>query len=99
MFRIISKKKFVVFWEKYPSSEKVMQDFHDVLRHLKAENFAQLKQTCNSADMAGKRTIFDVGGNKYRVVTRVNYESRIIHVLHVFTHSEYDKWLKDNRGK
>ena len=100
MFRVIAKKKFVTFWEKYPESENVMEKFYSSLLHCKAKNFSELKQTFNSVDVVGRRTIFDVHGNKYRVVARVNYDpSRIIHVLGVFTHREYDKWTKDNRGK
>jgi hypothetical protein len=41
----------------------------------------------------------DVGGNLYRIVTIVHYDIQQLHVLHVFTHEEYDKWTKNNRGK
>jgi mRNA interferase HigB len=99
MFHVISKKKFVIFGEKNPEAENVMQVFYTSLKNLKAENFANLKQTFGTVDLVGRRTIFDVGGNKYRVVTRINYEARIIHVLHVFTHREYDKWNKEQKGK
>ena len=99
MFHVISKKKLAGFWEKNPDSESVMQAFYKALEKLKAENFAELKQTFGKADLAGRRTIFDVGGNKYRVVARVNFEARTIHILHVFTHREYDKWNKEEKGK
>jgi mRNA interferase HigB len=100
MFRVISKKKFVEFWGKHPESEKTMQEMHHLLRHCNARNFSELKQTFNSVDIVGRRTVFDVHGNKYRVVARVNYDpGRTIHVLGVFTHQEYDKWTKDNRRK
>lgn len=100
MFRVISKKKFIAFWEKNPESESVMQAFYRLLEHCNAKNFSELKHTFNSVDIVGRRTIFDVHGNKYRVVARINYDPRrTIHVLGVFTHREYDKWTKDNRGK
>jgi mRNA interferase HigB len=47
-------------------------------------------------DMHRRRTIFDVGGNKYRLIARVNFEQKLVFVLHVLTHPEYDKggWNK-----
>jgi mRNA interferase HigB len=47
-------------------------------------------------DMHGRRTIFDVGGNKCRLIARVNFEQKLVFVLHVLTHPEYDKggWKK-----
>lgn len=54
-------------------------------------NFSELKRTFNSADHVKPNTIFDVGGNKYRVIARINYELQTVAIQHVLTHAEYDK--------
>jgi mRNA-degrading endonuclease HigB of HigAB toxin-antitoxin module len=41
--------------------------------------------------------IFDVGGNKYRVVTRLDFEHRIGFILLIFTHDEYTRWNRAGR--
>lgn len=46
----------------------------------------------NSVDLVNPYTVFDVGGNKYRVITRVSYLHQTVHIKYVFTHKEYDKW-------
>jgi mRNA interferase HigB len=50
-----------------------------------------VRRTFNSADFVGDLTVFDVGGNKYRVVGFVHYRRRIVYVKRVLTHKEYDK--------
>jgi mRNA interferase HigB len=44
-------------------------------------------------------TIFDVGGNKYRVVTVIHYNRARVYVRHVFTHAEYDDWSRSMRKR
>jgi mRNA interferase HigB len=41
--------------------------------------------------------IFDVGGNKYRIVTRIDFEHRVMFILYVFVHQEYDRWNKEGK--
>ena len=54
-------------------------------------NFAELRTTFSSMDIVGRRTVFDIANNKYRVIARVNYESRKVFVLHILTHKNYSK--------
>ena len=52
---------------------------------------ADVRRTFNTADFVGDLTVFDVGGNKYRVVAFVHYRRRAVYIKHVLTHSEYEK--------
>lgn len=99
MGRVISKRPLIDFWEKYPESKGAMQAWYRIAGNCSAENFSELRKTFNAVDVAGKYTIFDIGGNKYRVVTVIHYDKQKIFIRGVFTHREYDKWTKDNRGK
>jgi len=49
-----------------------------------------------SADVVGKWTVFNIKGNKYRLITEINYRVRRIYILHVLTHAQYDqeKWKR-----
>lgn len=56
------------------------------------KDFSELKRTFNSADyVSGGKVVFDVGGNKYRIVGLIGYRTQRIFVLFVGTHAEYDK--------
>jgi mRNA-degrading endonuclease HigB of HigAB toxin-antitoxin module len=62
-------------------------------------SWGDLKAEFGSASLVGNCVVFNIGGNKYRLVTRVLYRSQTVYILKVMTHSEYDddKW-KDECG-
>lgn len=57
-------------------------------------SFAELKRVYGSADKVGKFTVFDISGNKYRLVVAIHYNRKKVYIRHVLTHAEYDqdKW-------
>ncbi len=57
---------------------------------------ADLRKTYPHADAVGDFTVFNIGGNKYRLATQINYQSGRIYIRHVMTHEEYSKegWKK-----
>ena len=62
-------------------------------------NWAELTKDFPRVDYIGNRqlTVFDIGGNKYRLITFIRYEAQTVFIKHVFTHAEYDKWSKGGR--
>jgi mRNA interferase HigB len=50
----------------------------------------ELRETFPSADMVNELTVFNIGGNKYRLVASVHFNRRKVYVRHVLTHVEYD---------
>jgi mRNA-degrading endonuclease HigB of HigAB toxin-antitoxin module len=62
-----------------------------VVRQAAWKNPAELKQVYHNADLYGRRTIFNIAGNKYRLIARVNYAAQRVYVLYVLTHAQYDK--------
>jgi mRNA interferase HigB len=61
-------------------------------------DFSSIKRAFGAADHFSPYTIFDVGGNKYRVLTVIHYIRQCVYIRHVFTHSEYDTWSGKMRG-
>jgi mRNA interferase HigB len=55
-------------------------------------NFADLKRAFNATDKIGDSYVFDIDGNKYRIIAAVHFNVRNLYVRHVFTHQEYSKW-------
>jgi mRNA interferase HigB len=54
-------------------------------------NFAELRAIFLTADQVGKLTVFNIGGNKVRLITAIHYNRRKIYVRAVLTHAEYDE--------
>jgi mRNA interferase HigB len=94
----ISKTALVNFYQKHPEAKEKLEAWYRVCKACNATNFSELKQTFNTADYVPERyTIFDVGGNDYRIVTVIHYNTQKVFIRHVFTHAQYDKWTKQNR--
>ncbi|WP_368041857.1 type II toxin-antitoxin system HigB family toxin [Nostoc sp. TCL240-02] len=64
----------------------------------KWQNLVELRQTFPSADQVGNFTVFNIGGNNYRLITLVDYEYQKVFIRHILTHAEYDKddWKNDH---
>ena len=89
--KLISNKALRDFVAVHPDAEQVLQDFRFLMEHGDFGNFAQLKATFASVDKVGDRFVFNMGGNKYRLVAAIAFQARLVWVKAVLTHAAYDK--------
>ncbi len=98
--RVISPKTLREFWQQHPDAQNPLQSWLTVARCARWRNLAEARHDWPSADetrdvASGKPvTIFNVGGNKYRLIAGVHYNRLIVFTLRVMTHAEYskDRW-------
>jgi mRNA interferase HigB len=62
-----------------------------IARKARWRNFAELREDFGSADQVGRRTVFNIAGNKYRLIGRVNYQTQKVFILRIMKHAEYLK--------
>ena len=93
---VISRKALREFWEKHPDCETSLSRWFKAVKNGEFSNFNDLRSAFPSADKVGDLIVFDIGGNKYRLITSVHFNRGKVYVRHVLTHSEYDrgKWKK-----
>jgi len=60
------------------------------MRKNRLSNFAQLREIFPQADQVGKFTVFNIGGNKVRLIAAMHYNRNRLYIRHVLTHPEYD---------
>jgi mRNA interferase HigB len=86
-------KRLREFIDAYPDSEAPLATWHRLVKTAKWKHLSDLKLVFPSADLVERRTVFNIG-QRYRLIARINYESKKAFVLYVLTHSEYDagKW-------
>ncbi|MDQ2977064.1 MAG: type II toxin-antitoxin system HigB family toxin [Acidobacteriota bacterium] len=91
---IISIKRIREFSSKHPESEISLRAWYTATKKSHWQNLVQLKETYPSADLVGRYTIFNIRGNKYRLIARIVYRSQTVFVMSILTHEEYDlgKW-------
>lgn len=93
--RVISKKTLVVFYQNHKDAENALEEWYQKTTDADWENFAQIRQTFNSADYVGNnRVVFNIKGNQYRLVTLVLFKIKMIYIRFIGTHKEYEK-IKD----
>ena len=95
--RIISEKQLRKFWEERREAERPLREWIRVVKGADWHDFADVRKTFNHADLYCDCTIFDVGGNKYRIIAKVAYGIKVVFIRSVLTHTEYDqkKWQAD----
>jgi mRNA interferase HigB len=88
----VSEKKIREFIQREPRYSDAVWRWADVIESSNWRNPGELKATFAGASFVGDLTVFNVGGNKYRIVAFVHYRKQIVYVKRIGTHKEYDKW-------
>ncbi|MBN1806876.1 MAG: type II toxin-antitoxin system HigB family toxin [Sedimentisphaerales bacterium] len=93
--QVVGKDKLLDFWKKHNSAKGPLERWLDITSKTSWSSWSELKMTFPSADMvktkSGNYVVFDIGGNKYRLVTEIDFSGIIVVVEVVMTHSEYSK--------
>ena len=90
--RIIAKRTLREFWEKYPDSEQQLLAWYRETLKSEWNSPNEIKQAYASASiLKNSRVVFNICGNKYRLVVEINYNRKWIFIRFVGTHKEYDK--------
>ena len=88
---IISRKALKTFWENHADAQKPLSSWYKRARQAKWRHFDDVRRDFPTADQVGELTVFNIGGNKYRLITRLEYRWQKIFGRDVLTHAEYDK--------
>jgi mRNA interferase HigB len=94
---VISRKKIREFLETHSELQKAiaaLDRWYKTALHGRWGNFSQVRETYSDASAVGKFVVFNVGGNKFRIITIIHYNKSKIFIRHVLTREEYDgeKW-------
>lgn len=89
--KLISNKALRDFADRHGDAAQPLQDFRRHVERGAFANFAELRAAFPSVDKVGTRYVFNIGGNKYRLVAGLSFQARRLWVKAVLTHAEYDK--------
>ena len=91
--KLISNKALRAFAAVHPDADQQLKDFRRLIEQGAYGNFAQLKATFASVDKVGERYVFNIGGNKYRLIAAIAFQAKLVWVKAVLTHSDCDKGM------
>ena len=88
---VISRKRLNEFAAKHPDAKTSLAHWFRLMEQSDFSNLVALRAVFPSADQVGKLTVFNIGGNKVRLIAAIHYNRRKIYVRSVLTHAEYDE--------
>lgn len=91
---IITRQRLLEFCEKYPETASALDHWYRVMKRTNFASLAELRQAFPHADLVGGLIVFNIGGNRARLITAIHFNSHRVFIRHVLTHVEYDrgKW-------
>lgn len=94
---VIKWRPLKEFIDAYPDAETPLEAWYDIAEKACWRNFGELRATYPHADQVGKFTVFNIGGNKYRLIAAIHFNRQKVFVRHILTHEEYDRgdWKDD----
>jgi mRNA interferase HigB len=94
---VISEKKLREFWQRWPEAETPLRAWVRVAERAAWETFADVREVYAHADQVGRCTVFNIGGNKFRLIVVIHFDRGKVYIRHVLTHAEYDRgaWKED----
>jgi len=96
--RVISRRALREFWEKHSSAQSGLLLWYERISSAQFQNLVEVRRVFPSADSVGNFTIFNISGNRYRLITFIDYTYQMVFVRAVLTHADYDKeqWKNDD---
>ena len=87
---IITRRKLNDYATKHPDTKSALQQWYRLMKSRNYTSIADLWSVFPGTDQVGKLTIFNIGGNKARLIAAIHYNRRKVYIRAVLTHEEYD---------
>jgi len=91
---VITRKRLNMFADQYPETQSALVRWYEVVKRHDFSSFMELRTLFPSADQVGNLTVFNIGGNKVRLIAAIHYNRRKLYIRAILTHTDYDqgKW-------
>jgi mRNA interferase HigB len=93
---VITRKRLNEFANRYPETKTALVHWYRLIKQGRFSSFSELRSLFPSVDQVGKLTVFNVAGNKVRLIAAIHYNRNKVYIRSILTHEEYDenKWRK-----
>lgn len=95
---VISRKRLEEFWQEHADAKDALSAWYAVASKATWGNLEQVRLAYSNADAVDRWTVFNIRGNRYRLITVIHYNRQKLYIRHVLTHAEYDRgaWKRDS---
>lgn len=88
---IITQKRVFEAAEKYKDCANALNQWYRVMKKVEPQDFAELRNLFNSVDKVDDLYVFNIGGNKLRLIAAIHFNRKRVFIRSILTHKEYDK--------
>ena len=90
--RVVKRKTLVDFYSTYKETKSQLEAWYYEAKNSNWNNPLEIKEKYGTASIIeGDKVVFNIKGNKYRLVTKINYQMKTAYIKFIGTHKEYDK--------
>ena len=93
---VISRKKLRDYCHNHADSCEALDDWYKIASQVNWTKLIEVQTIYTQAEAVGNFTIFNIKGNKYRLIVSLNYQKQIVYIKYILTHAEYDKNNRKN---
>lgn len=92
---VIAYKRIKAAQQRFPNSASALEGWYRVIKRDSYKNFSELKSAFNSVDKVGSLHVFNIGGNKLRIIANIDFMYKKVFIRDVLSHHQYDQnnWL------
>lgn len=88
---VVGHRKLQQFWHRHADCESSLRAWYRIVSSRSWRNLVELRETFPHADPVDDFTVFNIKGNRYRLITKIDYERQRVYVREVLTHAQYDR--------
>lgn len=94
---VISNRILREYGKIHADCQEVLNNWYQVASKANWSNLVEVQQAFPKAEAVSNFTVFNIKGNKYRLIVDINYQRQLIYIKYILTHAEYDKeeWKND----
>jgi len=89
--RVIGKRALIEQYRVFPDCQKALVRWYKLISKNSYKNLAELRRVCPHVDPVDDLTVFNISGNKYRLIVKIIYQFQRVYIGHFLTHAEYNK--------
>ena len=93
---VISYKKIREFSQIHSRAISPLNNWYKIVKNVDFDNFSKIRELFPSADQVGNFVVFNIGGNKYRLIAAIHFNRKKVFIRHILSHQQYDrnKWKR-----
>jgi mRNA interferase HigB len=97
LVNVVKRRTLLHYDARHPDAAEPLDRWYRMAKRARWQNLDEVQNDFPHGDTVGKCTVFNIGGNKYRLIVKFDFWGQAVYIKHLLTHAEYSKgrWRDD----